>query len=261
MQNIINELNGGIKMLKTLFEAIDEKVLTNDLKESLEVQFNEAVELKALTLAEELAAEKIQEAVDSISEKAESLEAKYTEELAEAKKEFASEIEMLIESVDKYLDKVVEEFVAEAKETLAESAKSEKADLIIEALSAMMVTAGVEVSTIVEAKETSDVENKLKESIKKYDSLIEELFEKDNKINELIKIGVISEMKEGLSLIESEKFEKLAEIVNFSKDEAYLAKLNTLKESVKSISSNVTEVEEKIEESVKRSASIDKRFI
>ena len=217
-------------MLKTLFEAIDEKVLTNYLKESLEVQFNEAVELKAQTLAEELAAEKIQEAVDGMSEKVEAMEAKHVEDLAEAKAEFASEVEAMIESVDKYLDRAVEEFVAEAKETLAESAKSEKADLIIEALSAMMVTAGVEVSTIVEAKEASDVETKLEESIAKYDALIEEVIEKDAKINELIKIGVISEMKEGLSLVESEKFEKLAEIVDFSKDEAYLAKLNTLKE-------------------------------
>jgi hypothetical protein len=248
-------------MLKTLFEAIDEKVLTDDLKESLEVQFNEAVELKAQTLAEELAAEKIQEAVDSMSEKVEAMEAKHVEDLAEAKAEFASEVEAMIESVDKYLDRAVEEFVAEAKETLAESAKSEKADLIIEALSAMMVTAGVEVSTIVEAKEASDVETKLEESIAKYDALIEEVIEKDAKINELIKIGVISEMKEGLSLVESEKFEKLAEIVDFSKDEAYLAKLNTLKESVKSTPSTVAEVEEKIEESVKKSASIDKRFI
>ena len=36
-------------MLNKLFESLDAKVFTPELKESLEAQFNEAVEIKAVT--------------------------------------------------------------------------------------------------------------------------------------------------------------------------------------------------------------------
>ena len=250
-------------MLETLFEALDENVFTTELKESLEAQFNEAVESKAQSLAEELAAEKISEAVEGMTERVKEIEAENQVKLEEAKEalvvEFAEKESAIIESVDRYLDKAIEEFVAEAKEALDASVKSEKADLVIEALSAMMVSAGVEVSQIIEAKETSDVEKQLEESIAKYDALMESFISKENEVDALIKIGVINEMKEGLTLVESEKFEKLANIVEFSKDAAYLEKLETIKESVKG--SVEEKSEEKIEESIARPASIDKRFI
>ena len=250
-------------MLETLFEALDENVFTAELKESLEAQFNEAVESKAQSLAEELAAEKISEAVEGMTERVKEIEAENQVKLEEAKEalvvEFAEKESAIIESVDRYLDKAIEEFVAEAKEALDASVKSEKADLVIEALSAMMISAGVEVSQIIEAKETTDVEKQLEESIEKYDALMESFISKESEVDALIKIGIINEMKEGLTLVESEKFEKLANIVEFSKDSSYIEKLETIKESVKG--SVEEKIETKIEESVTKSAAIDKRFI
>ena len=49
----------------------------------------------------------------------------------------------------------------------------------------------------------------------------------------LIQLGVIYDLKEGLSLVESEKFDKLAKLVEFTKDQTYVEKLNTIKESIK----------------------------
>ena len=49
----------------------------------------------------------------------------------------------------------------------------------------------------------------------------------------LLKSGIILELKEGLSLVEAQKFERLANIVDFSSSEKYLEKLQTIKESVK----------------------------
>lgn len=212
--------------LTKLFESLDEKVFTADLKKSIETQFNEAVEIKATDIANS----RIEKEIDSLNEKSE----QHIELLNTKAAEYIEikEAEML-DSVDKYLERVVEEFIAESKEALDESVKNEKADMIIEAFESMLTATGVQVSRIVEAKKEDDVETKLQKSIEKYDSLVEENIELKALNDKLIKMGVISEMKEGLSIVESEKFEKLAEMVEFTKDKSYAEKLETIKESVK----------------------------
>lgn len=212
--------------IKKLFESVDEKVFTPELKESLETQFNEAVDAKAAIIAEE----KITAEIESLNEKSEehitSLEEK-AEEFLEIKKT------ELVESLDKYLDRIVSDFVSESKTALDESVKSEQAEMIIEAFDTMLTSVGVEVANIVEAKDNSSAENKLEEKVEKYDELVEENIALKDENDNLVKIGVITEMKEDLSIVESEKFEKLANLVDFSKDEVYAEKLQTIKESVK----------------------------
>ena len=213
-------------MLEKLFESLDEKVFTPELKKALEAQFNEAVETKAESIAEA----KIEEEIDSLNEKAE----QHVEFLNKKSEEYiAMKQTEMVESLDKYLERVVDKFVAEAKDLLAESVKSEKADMIIEAFDAMLVATGVQVAKIVEAKDETAVETKLAENTAKYDALVEENIALSEENKKLIKMGVISELKEGLSLVEAEKFEKLAELVEFSKSGEFLTKLTTIKESVK----------------------------
>ena len=213
-------------MLEKLFESLDEKVFTPELKKALEAQFNEAVETKAESIAEA----KIEEEIDSLNEKAE----QHVEFLNKKAEEYiAMKQAEMVESLDKYLERVVDKFVAEAKDLLAESVKSEKADMIIEAFDAMLVATGVQVAKIVEAKDETAIETKLSESTVKYDALVEENIALSEENKKLIKMGVISELKEGLSLVEAEKFEKLAELVEFSKSGEFLTKLTTIKESVK----------------------------
>lgn len=213
-------------MLEKLFESLDEKVFTPELKKALEAQFNEAVETKAESIAEA----KIEEEIDSLNEKAE----QHVEFLNKKAEEYiAMKQSEMVESLDKYLERVVDKFVAEAKDLLAESVKSEKADMIIEAFDAMLVATGVQVAKIVEAKDETAIETKLAENTVKYDALVEENIALSEENKKLIKMGVISELKEGLSLVEAEKFEKLAELVEFSKSGEFLTKLTTIKESVK----------------------------
>ena len=212
--------------LSALFESLDEKVFTPELKKALEAQFNEAVETKAESIAEA----KIEEEIDSLNEKAE----QHVEFLNKKAEEYtAMKQAEMVESLDKYLERVVDKFVAEAKDLLAESVKSEKADMIIEAFDAMLVATGVQVAKIVEAKDETAIETKLVENTVKYDALVEENIALSEENKKLIKMGVISELKEGLSLVEAEKFEKLAELVEFSKSGEFLTKLTTIKESVK----------------------------
>ena len=225
-----------MEKISKLFESLDEKVFTAELRESLETQFNEAVEAKTNELVEakiEILNEKSEQHIEFLNEKAEQyVEMKQTE---------------MLESLDKYLDRIVEEFMQEAKASLDESLKSEKADAIIEAFDSMIVATGVEVAKIVEAKDDSAIEKKLEESISKYDSLVEENISLKETNEQLLKAGIIAESKEGLSLIESEKFEKLAALVEFTNDDAFVQKLEVIKESVKGA---VEAKEEKIEESV-----------
>jgi len=213
-------------MLEKLFESLDEKVFTVELKEALEVQFNEAVEAKAAQIAEA----KIEAEIDSLNEKSEQ-HIEFLNEKADAY--VAMKQTEMVESLDKYLERVVSEFVAEAKEALEESVKSEKADMIIEAFDSMLTATGVEVAKIVEAKDESAVEKKLEESVAKYDTLVEENITLKQENDTLVKMGVINEMKEGLSIVEAEKFVKLADLVEFTRDEVYASKLETIKESVK----------------------------
>lgn len=244
--------------LSALFESLDEKVFTPELKKALEAQFNEAVEVKAKSMAEPIAESmaeamaeakaevmaeamaeakaeviaeaKIEEEIDSLNEKAE----QHIEFLNKKADEYiATKQAEMVESLDKYLERVVDKFVADTKDLLAESVKSEKADMIIEAFDAMLVATGIQVSQIVEAKDETAIDAKLAESNAKYDALVEENIALSEENKKLIKMGVISELKEGLSLVEAEKFEKLAELVEFSKSGEFLTKLTTIKESVK----------------------------
>ncbi len=233
-------------MLEKLFESLDEKVFTTELKEALEVQFNEAVESKAALIAEA----KIEEVTTSLNEKSEA-HIDFLNEKADAY--VAMKQAEMVESLDKYLDRVVSEFIAEAQGALDESIKSEKADMIIEAFDSMLTATGVEVAKIVEAKDESAVEKKLEESVAKYDTLVEEVIGLKAENDTLVKLGVINEMKEGLSIVEAEKFVKLADLVEFTRDEAFAAKLETIKESVK----GAVEVkeEEKVTESEKKEAA------
>lgn len=225
-----------------MFESLDDKVFTDDLKESLEVQFNEAVELKAKEIAEER--------ILVLEEKAQEFEVTKTQMLEEKAQEF---IEMKMveigETVEKYLNRIVEDFITESKESLEKSIKSEKADMIVEAFDSLMVATGVELSRIVEAKENSEDSAKLEDTIKKYDSLMEENLSLQAENDKLVKLGIITEMKEGLSLLESEKFEKAANTIEFTRDPSYIEKLEILKESI--LGNVEVKKEEKIEESVK----------
>lgn len=213
-------------MLKKLFESLDEKVFTPELKETLETQFNEAVEAKATLIAESKIEEKIKE-LDEASEA-------YIDELDKKAEEYVDmKIDEMVNSLDKYLERVVDEFVTEASEALDESAKSDKADMIIEAFESFVIATGVDVAKIVEAKDDSDVSAKLDEANKKYDKLVEENIDLKETNEKLIKLGVMLEMSEGLSIIEAEKFKKLADLVEFTNDDEFESKLELIKENVK----------------------------
>lgn len=74
-------------------------------------------------------------------------------------------------------------------------------------------------------KEIQRLNDKLKEKELENDEITEEK-------NNIAKLGIIAELKQGLSLSESREFEKNAINIPFSLDKSYVDKLNTLKESI-----------------------------
>ena len=244
-------------MLETLLESLDKDVFSAEMVEALVVQFNEAVETKAKEIADAELTEAIETAVnEALEEKEKELEEKaegYILEALEAKeKELEEKAEAyneaklaeINESLDLYLGKVVDEFILESKDRMNESLKAEKADMIIESFEAMITMGAVDVMKIAEAKDLSYADAKLSESVTKYDDLMTNYLslQKDNET--LAKLGVINEMKEGLSLVESKKFETLASLVPFSKSDKYAEDLEVIKESVKG------SVETKVEDTI-----------
>ena len=247
-------------MLEKLLESLDKEVFTPEMVESIMTQFNESVETKAKEIAEaELLEAKeahdiaLKEAVESttveIEAKAESyiveaLAAKEVEIEAKAESYTEAKLAEINESLDLYLGKVVDEFISESKEKMNESLKAEKADMIIESFEAMLTMGAVDVMKIAEAKDNSYADVKLSESITKYDELMTEHLALKKDVETLAKLGVINEMKEGLSLVESKKFETLASLVPFSKSDKYAEDLEVIKESVKG------SVETKVEDTI-----------
>ena len=225
-------------MLKELLESLDKEVFTPEMIDAVQAQFNESVETKAKEMSEMQISEAVEKAVAELKETQEvelkeALEAK-TVEIEEKSQEFIAEkMKEMNESLDLFMDKVAEEFIAESKEKLNESLKSVKADMIIEAFESMVTAGSIDVMKIAEAKDQSYADSKLTESVEKYDALMADFLSLKKENIELAKTGIISEMKEGLSLVEAKKFETLAGMVPFSRDEKYTADLEVIKESVK----------------------------
>lgn len=215
-------------MLENLFEAIDDSILSADLKADIEKSFNEAVEAKVSEL---------------VTEKEKELEAK-ADLFVEA--EIEKGLEALTERIDSYLDLAVEKFVTESETKLEESLKSANADLVLEAFDSMILSTGVKLADIHESKKSDSAEAKLDEKTKEYDALVEEMIQKDKKFDEMLQAGIINEMKSGLSLVEAEKFDKLASTVTFSRDSKYAEKLELIKESI--VGTKETKVDESLNE-------------
>lgn len=248
-------------MLEKLLESLDKEVFTPEMVESIMTQFNESVETKAKEIAEAELLEAVEKAVTEAKEahdialkeaveeakdvttveieaKAESyiveaLAAKEVEFEAKAESYTEAKLAEINESLDLFMGKVVEEFLAESKEKLNESLRAEKADMIIESFEAMLTMGAIDVMKISEAKDQSYADSKLSESVTKYDALMADYLTLKKENTDLAKTGIIAEMKEGLSLVESKKFQTLANMIPFARDDKYAQELEIIKEQVK----------------------------
>ena len=232
--------------LEKLFESLDENVFTPALKDELTATFNEAVEKKAKVIADD----EIQTRLAEINEKADSYKSylqneqkQYIEKINEKAEEYTDLYkEELLSKLDQYLSVIAENFVKDANESLKSNLNEHKMKALDGLFTSMCRVTGVDALGII--KESKRLVNDKGESLtKQVNSLTESIFKLNDKIkkqkstiNELLKMGVISQIGEGLTLIQRDKFERLAESIAFTNDKKYVRQLEQLRDTVKGVS-------------------------
>jgi len=212
----------------------DEK--KKDMKEeSDEDTIDVSADVEALTKDEDLsedfkakAATIFEAAVNSkVKEAKEKLKASYEEKL---KEDLDTKKAELVEKVDSYLNYVVEEWMQENKIAIERGIKGEIAEDFISGLKKLFEDHYIDVPDekydVLEdqASKIENLEAKLNEQIEKN-------VEQNKVVGEFKRQDIIDEASEDLADTAKEKFNKLAEEVEFSNEEHFKTKVATLKES------------------------------
>jgi hypothetical protein len=195
---------------------------------------SEEFKSKAATIFEAAVNSKVKEAKKKMM-------AGYEEKLKEESEKAKGE---LLEKVDSYLAYVVEEWMKENELALERGIKGEIAEDFISGLKKLFEEHYINVPD-----EKYDV---LEDQASKIDSLQTKLDEEINKNVELSKANnqatkaqIVAEMGEDLADTAKEKFNKLAEEVEYSNENDFRAKVKTIKESYfgkKEVSSDIDDV-------------------
>jgi hypothetical protein len=181
---------------------------------------SEEFKSKAATIFEAAVNSKVKEAKKK-------MHAGYEEKLKEESEKAKGE---LVEKVDSYLAYVVEEWMKENELALERGIKGEIAEDFISGLKKLFeehyISVPDEKYDVLEdqASKIESLEKKLNEQIEKNVELNKENSEKT-------KVQIVAEMGEDLAETSKEKFNKLAEEVDYTNEEDFKAKVKTIKES------------------------------
>ena len=207
-------------------EAVEARIKDIDVKEdvralmSADDSLSEDFKIKAATIFEAAVKSKVRSEIERIHE----------EVHTEKEGEIDSFKDELAEKVDTYLNYVVEEWTKENELAIERGLKGEIAEDFISGLKQLFEDHYIDVPDekydVLEAQseKISELEDKLNESIEK-------TVELTKVSSNLVREQVISEVSEDLADTEIEKFKSLTEDVDFTDEESFRVKLNTLKDS------------------------------
>ena len=210
------------KMMKAMYNKEESEL---DIKADVDAlvgdsDLSEEFKQKAATIFEAAIKAKVKE-------ESQRLQGEYETKLKEDTETHKAE---LVEKVDSYLNYVVEEWMQENKIAIERGIKGEIAEDFIGGLKKLFEDHYIDVPdekyNVLEdqASKIEDLEKKLNEEIEKNVKL-----NKDN--GELKKEEIIAKSSEDLTDVEAEKFNKLAEEVEYSNEEDFTSKVKTIKES------------------------------
>ena len=214
---------------------IDSVDVTDDVNALVEGEdLSEEFTAKATTIFEAAVKSKLRGEVER-------LEMEKTQEVAEEVESFKNE---LTEKVDSYLDYVVKEWMQENELAIDRGLKGEIAEDFITGLKDLFAEHYIDVPDekydILEgqAQKIEELESKLNETIDK-------MTEMNKEKSSLVREQVIAKVSTDLAETEKEKFEGLVEDVEFTSEEDFTEKLNTLKENYfpKSVATQTLEEE------------------
>jgi len=206
-------------------EEVDEKVKKEyykvDVKKDVDAlvegeNFSEDFKAKASTIFEAAVSSKIKQIEDTLQED-------HEKSLQEAKED-------MVDKVDSYLNYVTEEWKKENQLAIERGLKGEIAEDFITGLKTLFEDHYIDVPDekydILEAQSLEIDELK-----KKVNDLMENTKTKSNRIGELVRESMITEVSKGLAETEKEKFKSLTEDVEFADEASFKDKLATLKNS------------------------------
>lgn len=192
-------------------------------------------DMDALFTGEELT-EEFKEKATTIFEAA--VMVRVNEEVARIEEEFAAkleeatatQIEGLVEQVDGYLGYIAEQWIAQNELALENGIKSEIVESFINGMKSVFEEHYVDVPA-----EKYDVLGEMQEQIAELTSKLDEQVatnvELTKQISESARAQIVAEAAEGLSAVETEKFEALAEELSFESAESFSTKVKTIRES------------------------------
>jgi hypothetical protein len=233
--------NGKKKMMAMKMDNSDSKEDKKEMKSmkkesAEEVEIDLSDDVKALVssdadLSEEFkdkAATIFETAVKTrIKEQTKILEAQYEEKLASEKETIK---EAMTEKVDSYLNYVVEEWMKENELAVERGIRTEIAEDFITGLKDLFKEHYIDVP---EEKYNvlDDLTNQNKKLEDKLNEQIEKNVELSKKVSDADRATIVAEVSDDLADTETEKFEKMAENVEYESADKFREKLETIKES------------------------------
>ena len=210
---------------KVAKESIDQVVDSLDVSDDVAAltdgeELSEEFKTKAATIFETAVKSKVRSELEKIQEQND----KVIEEMAE------STINDMTEKVDDYLNYVVEQWMEENQLAIERGLKGEIAEDFISGLKNLFEDHYIDVPDekydILEANLT-----KIEELEEKLNKQMDENIQLKKQKGELVKESMISDVANGMTDTETEKFQSLVEDVEFSDEESYKEKLQTVRES------------------------------
>lgn len=210
----------------------------SDIKEGVEVDFSEDVSalMEGETGLSEAFKEKaslifetaFNQKVDEIRSQLQEEKEKQVEE--EVNEQMDATIDVMSESIDKYLSHIAEEWMKENRLSVETALRTEIAENFISGLKTLFTEHYIDVpeEKVDLVEEMSNRIDALKDKLN--DSYSKNL-ELSEQIREFRKIQIIDEMKEGLTLSESEKLAELVSDIEFINEESFVEKVETLKKA------------------------------
>ena len=206
-------------------ESIDQKIEDLDVSQDVEAlvdgeELSEEFKTKAATIFETAIKSKVRSELEKIQEEND----KQMKELAE------TSMTSMVEKVDEYLNYVVEQWMSENELAIERGLKGEIAEDFISGLKGLFEDHYIDVPDekydILEANLT-----KIEELEEKLNKQMEENVQLKKAKGELVKESMIADVADGMTDTETEKFQSLVDDVEFSDEDSYKEKLQTIKES------------------------------
>jgi len=216
-------------------EAEGETIAEEEEEVSNIIEVDLSADVAALTEGEDLSEEFKEKAatifeaavVSRLNEELERMHEDYAKVLAEEIETVKTE---LAEQVDEYLSYAVTKWMQDNNLAIESGIKTEMAENILDGIKQVFVENHIDLPEekldLVDemAQQLDRMEDKLNESIEENIALYQS-------IGGYIKNGIVSELSEGLTLTQREKFHSLAEAVEFDNEETFREKVSTLRNS------------------------------